>query len=261
MSSVANLSKKKSSSTGSSKKAGITNPVVRRTSGSRVVADHFSQTRIKELEQQVSDLKRRLDELRKAKSTTVIKRDKEYVTTGVSHGAHDGAVKGADDPDCHKQETKSAETGLDQRVQTSNQEVKKLEDSITAMKELHRKEIEELKTEVEKQCSQQAKQADSSMAAELERIKNQNREFQQENEELKSKTAELQLRVEELLEELSKKEAEWCTKEEKLLLEVKASWGEKYQKWMAQTEQKIEELQTANNFLKMLLEKERPDRS
>ena len=30
---------------------------------------------------------------------------------------------------------------------------------------------------------------------------------------------------------------------------VKTSWGEKYQKWMAQTEQKIEELQTANNFL------------
>ena len=70
------------------------------------------------------------------------------------------------------------------------------------------------------QCSQQAKQADSSMAAELERLGNQNRELQQENEELKSKTTELQLRVEELLEELSKKEAEWCTKEEKLLLEV-----------------------------------------
>lgn len=31
--------------------------------------------------------------------------------------------------------------------------------------------------------------------------------------------------------------------------QVKTSWGEKYQKWMAQTEQKIEELQTANNFL------------
>ena len=31
--------------------------------------------------------------------------------------------------------------------------------------------------------------------------------------------------------------------------QVKTSWGEKYQKWMAQTAQKIEELQTANNFL------------
>ena len=37
---------------------------------------------------------------------------------------------------------------------------------------------------------------------------------------LKSKTIDLQLRVDELLEELSKKEAEWCSKEEKLLLEV-----------------------------------------
>ena len=104
-----------------------------------------------QLEQQVSDLKRRLDELRKAKNTTIIKRDKEYVTTGVPHGAHDGAVKGADDPDWHKQGTNSAETGLDQRVQTSSQEVKELQDSITAMNELHRKEIEELKKEVEKQ--------------------------------------------------------------------------------------------------------------
>ena len=31
--------------------------------------------------------------------------------------------------------------------------------------------------------------------------------------------------------------------------QVKTSWGEKYQKWMTQTEQKIEELQTSNNFL------------
>jgi len=109
--------------------------------------------------------------------------------------------------------------------------------------------------------SQQAKQADSRIGDELEKVKKQNRALQEENELLKSKTFDLQLRVDELLEELSRKEAEWCSKEEKLMLEVKTSWGEKYQKWMAQTEQKIEELQTANNFLKMLLEKERPDKS
>lgn len=34
-----------------------------------------------------------------------------------------------------------------------------------------------------------------------------------------------------------------------LLKKLKLSWGEKYQQWMAQTEQKIEELQAANNFL------------
>ena len=33
----------------------------------------------------------------------------------------------------------------------------------------------------------------------------------------------LQLRIDDLLEELSKKEAEWCSKEEKLILEVQSN--------------------------------------
>lgn len=41
---------------------------------------------------------------------------------------------------------------------------------------------------------------------------------------LTSKTVHLQLRIDDLLEELSKKEAEWCSKEEKLILEVQNIW-------------------------------------
>ena len=67
----------------------------------------------------------------------------------------------------------------------------------------------------------QAKQVDSNTAAELEILKKRNGELLEENEKLTLKTTELQLRVDELLEELSKKEAEWCSREEKLLLEVK----------------------------------------
>lgn len=79
---------------------------------------------------------------------------------------------------------------------------------------------------------------------------------------LHSKGIDLQLQVDDLLEELSRKEAEWCSKEEKLMLEIKTSWGEKYQKWMTQTEQKIDELQKANDLLKsMLLDKEKSGRS
>ena len=37
---------------------------------------------------------------------------------------------------------------------------------------------------------------------------------------LHSKGIDLQLQVDDLLEELSRKEAEWCSKEEKLMLEV-----------------------------------------
>ena len=40
---------------------------------------------------------------------------------------------------------------------------------------------------------------------------------------LNSKTVTLQLRIDDLLEELSKKEAEWCSKEEKLILEVQSN--------------------------------------
>ena len=73
--------------------------------------------------------------------------------------------------------------------------------------------------------SQQAKQADSRIGDELEKVKKQNRALQEENELLKSKTFDLQLRVDELLEELSRKEAEWCSKEEKLMLEVHCTKG------------------------------------
>ena len=34
-----------------------------------------------------------------------------------------------------------------------------------------------------------------------------------------------------------------------ICVQLKTHWGEKYQRWMAQTEQKIEELQAANNYL------------
>lgn len=143
---------------------------------------------------------------------------------------------------------------LQSKMQESNQQVKTLHENIAALKEIHREELEELKREVEKQ----ARESDSTLAAELEKVKTQNKELQEENKLLHSKGIDLQLQNDDLLEELSRKEAEWCSKEEKLMLEIKTSWGEKYQKWMAQTEQKIEELQRANDLLKgMLLDKEK----
>ncbi|KAJ7389480.1 hypothetical protein OS493_031451 [Desmophyllum pertusum] len=247
---------KKSTSTGRNKKIGAVSGARKTSEG--VAVDHFPQARIKELEHQVSDLKRRLDELRKAKNTTIIKKDKEYISTGTPHIVCNSttATGKPDLPEDQKERTSSLDTEqLQDKVQESNQEVKTLQENIAALKELHKAELEELKKEVEKQ----AKQSDSSLAAELEIVKRQNQELQDENKLLRSKGIDLQLQVDDLLEALSKKEAEWCSKEEKLMLEIKTSWGEKYQKWMAQTEQKMEELQTANDLLKrMLLEKEKP---
>ena len=66
----------------------------------------------------------------------------------------------------------------------------------------------------------QAEESDSTLAAELENVKQQNIELQEENKLLHSKGIDLQLQIDDLLEELSRKEAEWCSKEEKLMLEV-----------------------------------------
>lgn len=69
-------------------------------------------------------------------------------------------------------------------------------------------------------CSLQARQSESDFVSDLENLKKQNRDLKEENELLNAKTVTLQLRIDDLLEELSKKEAEWCSKEEKLILEV-----------------------------------------
>ncbi|XP_058953314.2 putative uncharacterized protein MYH16 [Pocillopora verrucosa] len=245
---------KKSSSTARSKKISATSPA--RKSSEGVVGDHFSHARIKELEQQVSDLKKRLDELRKAKNTTIIKKDKEYVTTGTPKASSINASTGSPGlADYHKERATSSDTCAVPQNKLQEEDVRILQKNIASLKELHKAELEELNKEVEKQ----ARQSDSNMAAELEKLKQENEELKEENRLLRTRETGLQLQVDNLLEELSKKEAEWCSKEEKLMLEIKTSWGEKYQQWMAQTEQKIEELQAANDFLKRLLqEKNQP---
>lgn len=105
-----------------------------------------------QLEHQVSDLKRRLDELRKAKNTTIIKKDKEYITTGTPHVVSESTSTGLPDlPEHSKERTRSLNVELQSKMQESNQQVKTLQENIAALKELHKAELEELKREVEKQ--------------------------------------------------------------------------------------------------------------
>ena len=66
----------------------------------------------------------------------------------------------------------------------------------------------------------QARESYLTLSAELEKVKQQNKELQEENKLLNSKGIDLQLQIDDLLEELSRKEAEWCSKEEKLMLEI-----------------------------------------
>ena len=106
-----------------------------------------------QLEEQVSDLKKRLEELRKAKSTTIIKKDKTYVASGAPHKLCDNATKRtAELHDSHRQGTASLES-TEKNEERSQQDVENHQDYIVRLKEMHRAEIEELRKEVEKQVT------------------------------------------------------------------------------------------------------------
>lgn len=106
-----------------------------------------------QLEEQVSDLKKRLEELRKAKNTTIVKKDKTYVASGAPHKLCDSATKRTAEPhDSHRQGTPSLES-TEKNEERSQQDVENQQDYIARLKEMHRAEIEELRKEVEKQVT------------------------------------------------------------------------------------------------------------
>lgn len=105
-----------------------------------------------QLEQQVSDLKKRLDELRKAKNTTIIKKDKEYVTTGTPKASSINASTGSPGlADYHKERATSSDTCAVPQNKLQEEDVRILQKNIASLKELHKAELEELRKEVEKQ--------------------------------------------------------------------------------------------------------------
>ena len=61
---------------------------------------------------------------------------------------------------------------------------------------------------------------DPEVATEVSKLREENKDLLEENEQLKTKTVQLHLEIDDLTEMLSRKEAEWCSKEEKLTLEV-----------------------------------------
>ncbi|KAK3740550.1 hypothetical protein QZH41_014946, partial [Actinostola sp. cb2023] len=182
------------------------------------------------LEGQVSELKKRLEDLRKAKSQTIVKKDKEYVTaSGPKLGQHQTTYT------CSGQCKTSQE-----KEQHNRREIETLKEQIYKLKISHTEELETLL-----KCHDKS----SESQLELTELRKKYKELEGKHESLEACNTEQRLRIEDLYELLSRKEAEWCDKEEKLKMELNLSWREKYQQWMVQTEQKIEELRAANDFL------------
>jgi regulator of replication initiation timing len=217
----------------------------------RRVEDVVLRNKVTELQAEVSILKNRLAELRKAKNNVVVRREREIVTvTSLPRTSGSSRLE------------KSAMSP--QRERHSRQQLPKL-DSDICDRVISRNEIEHLKETI------------ADLTQSLSELNVKNCRLQDENRLLSVK-------VQELAEELSVKEAEWCAKEEKMKLEVlnsrdnklnsvcpcvcvcvcishrnfpnillslqlQMNWGDRYHEWMRQTELKIEELQQANFLL------------
>ena len=90
-----------------------------------------------QLEQQVSDLKKRLDELRKAKNTTIIKKDKEYVTTGTPKASSINASTGSPGlADYHKERATSSDTCAVPQNKLQEEDVRILQENIASLNDL-----------------------------------------------------------------------------------------------------------------------------
>ncbi|XP_077985729.1 uncharacterized protein LOC144440264 [Glandiceps talaboti] len=200
----------------------------------------------RELEDEVSSLKRRLEDLRKAKNTTVLKKEKQWVQVG--------------------------EPSLGTRHSSAGGESGKVSDLQKQMEQLklkHSKEIDDLKKKHSQEFAK--KQGNNSqendcghekiiqiLEEKCDFLEKEKQEMMYLNDVINTDNTELREKYEQLMTELSMKEAQWCEKEEQLNMKLKLQWGEKYRQWMAQTEQKIAELQQVNEFLKGQLQSQAP---
>ncbi|XP_059172960.1 myosin-1-like [Physella acuta] len=205
--------------------------------------------KVKELEEEVLSLKRRLDELRKAKNTTILKREREILEVGVPFGRRES--KSNDDKEMETKLVGVDEKEMERRLKEKDAEWER------EMEELRKKfasEMEALKSKP---------QEDSSCGheTELEFLRNRNEELENDNAAMTIQNRELRDRVFVLMGNLSAKEASWCDMEEKLKAELTRSWGAKYKEWMDRTEAKIEDLQKTNALLRTYLKAYNPEGS
>ncbi|WAR05333.1 hypothetical protein MAR_020702 [Mya arenaria] len=188
--------------------------------------------KIKELEHEVSTLRSRLDGLRKAKNTTITKREREVVEVGFKRYrivTHILMIQKQ-----HAEQLAVAEK--------SRRDLQKQLDELYARMETERKD---LKDRLEKEKGKKADNNDS----ELYKLRTKIAELEGDKSALMLESNDLKERVNSLCLELSVKEAKWCEREEQYKLKLKQQWGDKYAEWMAETERKIKELEETNQML------------
>lgn len=210
--------------------------------------------KVKDLEGEVSTLKGRLDDLRKAKNTTITKREREVIEVGFKRNPEYEAKlaewekKYKDGMAAKNKEIEELKSKHAEELEAALKKQKEIEKELEAM----RKNLADLKEREMKQA-QQGESAKTSAGKELAALRAKVLDLEGDNSALRMENTDLKDKINSLLSELSIKEAQWCETEEQYKLKIKQGWGDKYAEWMQETERKIQELQEANNILRMYL--------
>jgi len=224
--------------------------------------------RIKELEAVVNDYKKKLDDLRKAKSTTITKREREVVSIAGLGSRRESIVPKDHGPDpqiaqlqrendmLRKKHEALIESQTKHQKREEDPQIKELQRENELLRQKHDALLE---SQMERSKSFSNDETDHVICEEeMAKLQHINICLHSDNATLCIESSDLKQRVEELSLRLSIKEAEWCEEEEKLHLKMQMSFGEKYAEWMQKTEQKIEELTHTNQVLQSYLRRQRP---
>ncbi|CAF1272087.1 unnamed protein product [Adineta steineri] len=224
------------------------------------------KTKVAELERQVAEYKTKLDELRRAKATTVVKLEKEYVNTSIP-----GLNRPEKTKPCEKCE--EYEKLLDNE-RKSNAQLKKLIEQkdkqpttnsgpctkcfelkklLDIEKENNKQLTEQLKlekrqTEEERNAKEVLDQALDITQMDLVEARNLCEALRVENHDYKNT-------YERMRKEHSEKMADLCQREEEAKKQV-ATWEQMYREWMATMERRVNNLQVTNEELSTWLHDE-----
>ncbi|CAF1432670.1 unnamed protein product [Rotaria magnacalcarata] len=225
------------------------------------------KNKVAELERQVADYKMKLDELRRAKATTVVKLEKEYVNTsipGINRPEKTKPCEKCDElekmldterkssaqlkrlveqKENSKQQTSSTNSG----PCTKCSDFKKLLDF---EKQSNQQLTEQLK--MEKQITQEERNAKELLERTLDMTHSDLIEAKSECEALRIENEDYQKAFDSMKKEHTEKMADLCNREEEAKKQV-ATWEQMYREWMATMERRVNNLQVTNEELQTWL--------
>ncbi|CAF3873531.1 unnamed protein product [Rotaria sp. Silwood1] len=253
------------------KSQGVANPSTNSSQTGKTKDDVPSlKNKVTELERQINDYKIKLDELRRAKATTVVKLEKEYVNTTVPGLNRPEKLKSCEK--CEEFERmieaeRKSNTQLNKMVEQKDNNKEQLQKLSTTNTNLCSKclDLKQLLA-IEKDNNFQISQQCQSQKKEKEEERNTKEIFEQSLEIMQSeiiqskklsdtlryKNQEYKNKFELMKTEYGEKMADLCHREEEAKKQIE-TWEQMYREWMATMERRVNNLQVTDEELQTLL--------